>query len=172
MGNKTNIVLVGMPASGKSTIGVLVAKALSMAFIDTDLLIQAREGSRLQTLQEREGMEAFQALECQTISGLACERSVIATGGSAVYCDRSMRHLRFLGSVIFLDVSFGEIERRIGNLSARGVVRKPGMTLRDLYDERLPLYQKYADLRVICAQKTQQQLADVVAEYYRSTMLV
>jgi shikimate kinase len=160
---KTNCILIGMPASGKSTLGVLLAKRLSKRFIDTDLLIQVREGESLQAIQQRIGMEAFQSLECDLIAGLEAEHAVIATGGSAVYCNRSMNHLREMGTVIGLLVPLDEIERRIGDLSARGVVIKGGMTLADLYAERLPLIQKHADYLVDCSDRGHQALVDEIA---------
>ncbi len=162
---KSNIVLIGMPASGKSTLGVQLAKWLSMGFIDTDLLLQARAGESMQAFQSRHGMEAFQALECDTVKALACEHCVIATGGSAVYCDGAMRHLRSMARIAFLDVPLPEIRQRIGDLSGRGVVIRPGMTLDDLHAERRPLYLKYADVVVDCAGKSQ----DAVLAVLRTT---
>jgi shikimate kinase len=151
---KTNIVLIGMPACGKSTIGVQLAKWLSMGFIDTDLLVQARAGMSMQAFQDANGMEAYQTLECDTVKSVICENCVIATGGSAVYCDGAMNHLKDIAKIIFLDVPVEEIKRRIGDISRRGVVIKPGMTLDDLYAERRPLYMKYADEIVECAGRT------------------
>ncbi len=155
---KTNIVLIGMPASGKSTLGVQLAKWLSKGFIDTDLLVQARAGESMQSFQNRDGLERYQELECSTVQSVVCENCVIATGGSAVYCDGAMRHLKSMATVVFLDVPLHEIIRRIGDFSARGVVIKPGMTLADLYEERRPLYLKYADHVIACSGKTQDEL--------------
>lgn len=154
----TNITLIGMPASGKSTLGVLLAKALSMGFVDTDLLIQAHEGQRLHEIQQRIGMDAFQTLECDTVAALDCQNAIIAPGGSAVYCNRAMGHLRALGKIVYLNVPLAEIERRIGDLAERGVVMPPGMSLADLYRERAPLYQKHADHTIDCAGKSHEQL--------------
>jgi shikimate kinase len=158
--NKSNIVLIGMPASGKSTVGVQLAKWLSMGFIDTDLLVQARAGESMQAYQDANGMDAYQTLECDTVKSLVCENCVIATGGSAIYCDDAMQHLQIHAKIIFLDVPIGEIKRRIGDTSERGVVIQPAMSLADLSDERHPLYMKYADVVIDCSSKTQDQLLD------------
>ncbi len=160
MGNKSNIVLIGMPACGKSTLGVQLAKWLSMGFIDTDLLVQARAGQSMQAFQDLHGMEAYQTLECETVQSIVCENCVVATGGSAVYCDAAMRHLKQIATVVFLEVPLGEIKRRIGDLLQRGVVIKPGMTLDDLFAERRPLYLRHADLVFDCARKEQSRLLD------------
>ena len=159
---KSNIVLIGMPASGKSSLGVQLAKWLSMGFIDTDLLLQARAGESMQAFQDAHGMDAFQTLECDTVKSLVCENCVIATGGSAVYCSGAMQHLQRLAKIIFLDVPVAEIKRRIGSMAERGVVIKPGMTLDDLYEERHPLYLAHADLVIDCSGKTQSQLLDEI----------
>lgn len=162
--SKTNIVLIGMPASGKSTLGVQLAKWLSKGFIDTDLLVQARAGESMQSFQDRDGLEAYQELECDTVKSVVCENCVIATGGSAVYCEAAMEHLKSIATVIFLDVSLEEIKRRIGDFSERGVVIKPGMKLGDLYDERRPLYLQHADHIIQCLEKTPDDLLQEVRE--------
>ncbi|MEN8260741.1 MAG: shikimate kinase [Pseudomonadota bacterium] len=159
---KSNIVLIGMPASGKSTIGVQLAKWLSMGFIDTDLLVQARAGESMQTFQNENGLEAYQTLECETVKSVICENCVIATGGSAVYCDGAMQHLKTIAKIIFLDVSMDEIKQRIGDTSERGVVIQPDMTLDDLHVERKPLYLKYADEVIDSSGKTQNQLLNEI----------
>ena len=155
---KTNIVLIGMPACGKSTIGVQLAKWLSMGFMDTDLLVQARAGISMQAFQDANGMDAYQTLECDTVKSVVCDNCVIATGGSAIYCDGAMSYLKSLAKIIFLDVPLEEIKRRIGDTSQRGVVIKPGMTLDDLYAERRPLYLKHADVIIDCSGKNQNDL--------------
>lgn len=147
-----------MPASGKSTLGVQLAKWMSMGFIDTDLLVQARAGESMQAFQDANGMDAYQDLECDTVKSLVCENCVIATGGSAVYCDGAMNHLKSLARIIFLDVPIDEIKRRIGDTSQRGVVMQLGMTLDDLYGERHPLYLQHADIVVDCSGKSQSEL--------------
>ena len=158
MNDRTNFVLIGMPASGKSTLGVQLAKWMSKGFMDTDLLVQARAGISMQAFQDANGMEAYQALECDVVKSVVCENCVIATGGSAVYCEGAMGHLKSLARIIFLDVPLDEIKRRIGDTSERGVVIRPGMTLDDLYAERHPLYLKHADAVIECAGKTPDQL--------------
>ena len=158
MNSKSNIVLIGMPASGKSTVGVQLAKWLSMGFIDTDLLVQARAGESMQAFQDAKGMEAYRTLECETVGSLVCENCVIATGGSAVYCDSAMIHLKSIANIIFLDVPTEDIRQRIGSIAERGVVIRPGMTLDDLHVERRPLYLKYADAVIDCSGKGQDEL--------------
>ncbi|MDF7798308.1 shikimate kinase [Pontiellaceae bacterium B1224] len=155
---KSNIVLIGMPASGKSTLGVQLAKWLSMGFMDTDLLVQARAGISMQAYQNAHGLDAYQTLECDTVKSVVCENCVIATGGSAVYCEGAMQHLRSMARIIFLDVPLDEIKRRIGDTSQRGVVIKPGMTLDDLFEERRPLYLQHADEVIDCFGKTPDEL--------------
>ena len=153
-----------MPASGKSTVGVQLAKWMSMGFIDTDLLVQARAGESMQAFQNRDGLDAYQALECETVKSVVCENCVIATGGSAFYCDGAMDHLKSIARIIFLDVPLDDIKRRIGDISQRGVVINPGMTLDDLYAERRPLYLKHADSVIDCAGKAQDEvLAEIRA---------
>jgi shikimate kinase len=159
---KSNIVLIGMPASGKSTVGVQLAKWLSMGFIDTDLLVQARAGVSMQAFQDANGMDAYQTLECDTVKSVVCENCVIATGGSAVYCDGAMRHLQRIAQIIFLDLPVDDVQQRIGGIAERGVVIRPGMTLEDLHAERRPLYLKYADEVIDCAGKSQNRLLDEI----------
>ena len=158
MNDKSNIVLIGMPACGKSTIGVQLAKWMSMGFIDTDLLVQARAGESMQAYQDANGLEAYQSLECETVKSVICENCVIATGGSAVYCDEGMMHLKSIASLIFLDAALTDVKSRIGDISERGVVIRPGMTIDDLYAERRPLYLKYADVVVECADRSQDDI--------------
>jgi shikimate kinase len=158
MQKKSNIVLIGMPASGKSTLGVQLAKWLSMGFIDTDLLVQARAGESMQSFQDGNGMESYQQLECDTVKSVICENCVIATGGSAVYCDAAMTHLQGIAKIIFLDLPVAEVEQRIGSIAERGVVIRPGMTMEDLHHERHPLYMKYADEVVVCSGKSPDEL--------------
>ena len=156
--NKSNIVLIGMPASGKSTLGVQLAKWMSMGFIDTDLLVQARAGMSMQAYQDAHGMDAYRQLEGDTARSVVCDNCLIATGGSVVYYPESMLHLQSIARIIFLDVSLEAIKQRIGDTSERGVVMRPGMTLDDLYAERQPLYLKYADEVIDCAGKSQGEI--------------
>lgn len=144
----TNIVLIGMPAGGKSTVGVLLAKALGYDFLDTDLLIQSKTGKRLPELIAARGIDGFLALENEMISGVAATRTVIATGGSAVFGAEAMTRLHTLGRVVYLRLPVEEIARRVGNITTRGVVAAPGETVEDIYRCRAPLYEAAADIIV------------------------
>ena len=145
---KDNIVLIGMPGAGKSTVGVVLAKRLGCRFVDSDLVIQERYGRLLHELIEERGVEGFWKLENDVNASLDIRKSVIATGGSVIYGEEAMEHLRRIGMVIYLKLSLEEVEERLGDLNARGVTLMPGQTLADLYEERVPLYEKYADLAV------------------------
>lgn len=143
-----NIVLIGMPGAGKSTVGVLLAKTLGYAFLDTDLVIQRREGALLQALVDSLGVEGFLDAESRAILSVDVQRTVIAPGGSAVYRGTSMEHLKSLGRVVYLRLPLEELERRLSNISSRGIAMAPGETLKSLYAYRTPLYERYADLTV------------------------
>ena len=143
-----NIILIGMPASGKSTVGVVVAKRLGYEFIDTDLLIQKQEKRLLKEIIAEEGNDGFLAIENQVNRDLEVERAVISPGGSVVYCTEAMEHFKEIGEIIYLQATYEQIEKRITNAKNRGVVLKDGQTLRDLYDERVKLFEKYADYTV------------------------
>lgn len=147
---KTNIVLIGMPASGKSTVGVVLAKILGLSFLDLDITVQNHMGVTLQKVIDERGPGGFIEVENSVLSGLDCSNTVLATGGSAVYSDEAMRHLSEQGLVVYLKISYEGVKERIGDLDARGVVMRNDSvrTLRDLYDERLPLYEKYAEITV------------------------
>ena len=145
-----NIVLIGMPGCGKSTVGVVLAKNLAMEFIDSDLVIQREMGMRLSEIIDRYGDDGFREIENRVNSGIQAENSVIATGGSVVYGEEAMAHLKGIGTVVYLKLSYPQVEDRLGDLHARGVSVKPGQTLRDLYEERCPLYERWADIVVPC----------------------
>lgn len=145
---KNNITLIGMPGSGKSTIGVVLAKVLGYQFIDSDLLIQEKEGKLLCEIINEKGNQGFQEIENEVNGSIMTSNSVIATGGSAVYGDKAMEHLREISTVVYLRLSYEEIESRLGDLKDRGVVLKENQTLLDLYKERTPLYEKYAHIIV------------------------
>jgi shikimate kinase len=140
-----NIIFIGMPASGKSTVGVVVAKRLGLGFVDTDLLIQAQEKKLLKEIIAEVGNEGFLAIENQVNRDLQVENSVISPGGSVVYCEEAMNHFKEIGTVVYLKVPFETINSRISSAKNRGVVLKEGQTLKDLYDERTKLFEKYAD---------------------------
>lgn len=149
--SKENIVLIGMPWSGKSTIGVLLAKALKRDFIDTDLLIQSNTGKSLQEIIDTEGVDKFRKIEEELILSLTPKNSVIAPGGSVVYSERAMMHLIAIGYVVYLKCSYGTILSRAQFVELRGLVKsKSDQTLLDLYNERCPLYEKYAEITINC----------------------
>lgn len=148
MHDAASISLIGMPGSGKSTVGVLLAKSLNKQFIDTDLFIQQRCGSTLQDYLERYGVDQLRRVEEETILALELKDAVVATGGSAIYGLAAMKHLKGHSRIIFLDVSFELMITRIGDYSARGIAKDPGLTLEDMYDERLQYYRKYAEATV------------------------
>ncbi len=145
---KNNIVLIGMPGVGKSTIGVILAKVLGYQFLDADLVIQQQEGKLLRDIIHEVGADGFIEVENRVNAGLSCSKTIIATGGSVVYGKDAMQHLKEIGTVVYLKVSFSAIEKRLSDIKGRGVVLKTGQTLYDLYEERTPLYEKYADLCV------------------------
>lgn len=145
---KDNIILIGMPGVGKSTVGVVLAKALGYNFIDADLVIQQEEGKLLSELIAEHGTDGFLALENRINSGIHAHKAIIATGGSAVYGEEAMAHYKEIGTILYLAVSYEELERRLGDLKNRGVVIEDGQTLRDIYEERTLLYEKYADVTV------------------------
>lgn len=146
--NKNNITLIGMPGVGKSTLGVVLAKVLGYQLLDADLLIQKEEKRRLWQIIEQEGVEGFKAIENRVNASIETESTVIATGGSVVYCEEAMEHLKSIGKVVYLELSLQALSKRLGNLKGRGVLLKEGQTLQDLYEERVPLYEKYADIVV------------------------
>ena len=143
-----NVTLIGMPGVGKSTLGVVLAKVLGYQFLDSDLLIQKAEKRRLSRIIEEEGVEGFMAIENRVNAAIDVTDTVIATGGSVVYCEEAMQHLKSVGKVVYLKLSLETLSKRLGNLKGRGVVLKDGQTLKDLYTERIPLYEKYADIVV------------------------
>lgn len=145
-----NIVLIGMPGCGKSTVGVVLAKALGMDFVDSDLLIQRSQGMHLHQIIEKVGDEGFRQIENQVNADIQSDNCVIATGGSVVYGQQAMEHLRSIGTVVYLQLTYEQVQERLGDLHARGVTMKPGQTLRDLYEERTPLYEHWAHQTISC----------------------
>lgn len=143
---KSNIVLIGMPGVGKSTAGVILAKIIGFRFLDSDLIIQETEGKRLKEIIAEKGTDGFIEVENRVNAGIQAKRSVIATGGSVVYGKEAMEHLSEIGIVVYLHQDFHTLSRRLHNIRGRGVVLRPGQTLKDIYRERTKLYRKYADV--------------------------
>lgn len=143
---KNNVVLIGMPGSGKSTVGVVLAKLLRYQFVDMDIVIQEQEKRLLKDIIAEEGNEAFMRIENKVNASIKAENTVIAPGGSVIYGKEAMEHLKEIGTIVYLKLEYEELESRLGDLKARGVVLKEGYTLKSLFDERTPLYENYADI--------------------------
>ncbi|MBQ8752217.1 MAG: shikimate kinase [Clostridia bacterium] len=141
-----NIILIGMPGSGKSTVGVILAKLLGYSFIDADLLIQQREGKKLYEILRDDGPDYFAKVENEVNASIDTHKTVIATGGSVVYGKEAMAHFKEIGTVVYLQVTLSELLRRLGNYATRGILMKEGETFTDLYNQRVPLYEQYADV--------------------------
>ena len=163
---KSNIVMIGMPASGKSTIGLALAEQLNYAFVDVDRVIEAQTGKLLKEIIAEQGDDGFLRVEEEINAGLQAERTVFAPGGSVIYGPKAMEHLKAIATVVYLKVSYEELEKRLGNLQERGVVLKDGMTLRDLYNERIPYYERYADVVMDEAGKDFEQTVQELREYF------
>ena len=161
---KNNLVLIGMPGAGKSTVGVVLAKTLGYDFVDTDILLSQRIGMTLQKFIDLYGIEKFLQEEERAALGLSCENTVIATGGSMVLSDAAMQHLKCGSNVIFFNIPLEELKRRLHNIKTRGIVMKPGQTIEELYGERQPLYEKYADIAVPGLPENIQDLEGLVGE--------
>jgi shikimate kinase len=146
-----NIVIIGMPGAGKSTMGVILAKTLGRNFTDTDIVAQENTGRLLQEIIDEDGTDAFLKTEEKTILSLHCHNTVIATGGSVVFSEKAMEHLKKDGVIMYLDISFEEMVRRLNNITTRGIVLVAGQSLRDMYNQRVPLYEMYADLTIDCS---------------------
>ena len=155
----SNIILIGMPGSGKSTVGVVLARAGAMSFLDSDRLIERVEGKKLFEISDEVGLQGFRDVENRVNASIEAENTVIATGGSVIYGPEAMEHLRAIGRVVYLQLSYPTIEARLGDLHARGVSIAPGQTLLDLYNERCPLYEKYAHITVACNQLRPREVA-------------
>jgi shikimate kinase len=164
---RSNIVLIGMPGSGKSTVGVILAKLISLGFADTDVLIQISEGRSLQEIVDADGYMALRKIEEEILLRLDCRNHVIATGGSAVYSHVAMEHLKQGGFVVFLDVAMATLESRIRDFENRGLAKRPDQTLADLFQERHSLYRKYADMTVACTGLTHEQVCASIIEEWR-----
>lgn len=159
-----NVILIGMPGCGKSTAGVVLAKVLGYEFTDSDLLIQKREGKLLREIIAEYGEERFLEIEGEVNAGIQTDRHVIATGGSVVYSGKAMKHLKEIGRIVYLKLSYATICSRLGNIRRRGVVLKDGQSLKDLYDERTPLYEAYADIVLDAEGQDVEGLMDAIAK--------
>lgn len=170
-----NIVLIGMPGSGKSTVGVVLAKVMGYQFIDSDLEIQRQEGMRLHQIMEKEGIDGFIEIESRVNAGLEAKDCVIATGGSVIYTEKAMKHLKSIGTIVYLELSYGQLVKRLGDLRCRGVVLREGQSLKDLYRERIPLYEKYADITInetgLDVEKTMEKIVEAVDKFDKSSLM-
>ena len=164
MGKKTNITLIGMPASGKSSVGVVLAKRLGKKFVDTDIVIQEKYGKLLKELIEEHGDEGFREIEDEVNAGLDLDNCIISPGGSVVYGEKAMQHLKEISVIIYLELSYTAIKSRLGDLRERGITLKEGQSLKDLYLERVPLYEKYADITVNAMKKSLAKTIDEICE--------
>lgn len=162
--SKSNIILIGMPGCGKSTVGVVLAKNMGLRFLDSDICIQEQENCLLHELIAREGMDGFLAIENNVNASLQVEKHVIATGGSAIYGVKAMEHFSEIGTIVYLKLPYEEIKERLGDLVKRGVTFREGQTLLDLYEERVPLYEKYADIIVDCDGKPIREIVHEIAD--------
>lgn len=159
-----NIILIGMPGAGKSTVGVVLAKKLGYAFVDADLVIQSREGKLLHEIIAERGVEGFWRVEESVGESMEARRTVIATGGSAVYGPKAMAHYKQIGTVVYLSLPLDEIRERLGDLNERGVTLREGQDLAGLYKERVPLYERYADCTVACEGLSIREIVKKIAE--------
>lgn len=167
--DNSNIILIGMPGSGKSTVGVILAKMTARDFVDTDVLIQTVSRRKLQDIVDAEGHEALRDLEERVILGLSRKNHVIATGGSAVYSEPAMRHLKADGIAVFLDVPFDELLSRLGDFSRRGIAKRPDQSMADLFAERVALYVKYADITIRCRHRNQDEVCATILDAVGNT---
>lgn len=159
--NKSNVVLIGMPGAGKSTVGVLLAKALRKPFVDTDLLVQQKYGMFLQEIIDKHGIEKFLQMEEKVVVDIEVKDHVIATGGSVIYSNSAINHLKRDSTLVYLKLRFDEIDRRLTDITSRGIVKENDRTLVELYNERQPLYEKHADIIINCSNK---HIEEVVSE--------
>ena len=158
-----NVILIGMPGAGKSTVGVVLAKKLGYAFLDADLVIQSRQGKLLHEIISERGVEGFWQVEEAVNESIRTDRTVIATGGSAVYGERAMAHYQEIGTIVYLSLPLKEIRQRLGDLDERGVTLRKGQDLAGLYEERVPLYEKYAHITVDCENLSRRESVEKIA---------
>ena len=162
---KSNIILIGMPGSGKSTVGVILAKMIAKRFLDTDILLQNIEKRSLQDIVDKDGHMALRAVEQRMLLGIQCNNHIIATGGSAAYSEPAMIHLKSKGVIVFLHADLKALNKRIHNYETRGLAKRPEQSFQDLFEERLMLYEKYADITIRSSNMTQDQVCNtIVAE--------
>lgn len=159
-----NIVLIGMPGAGKTTIGNLLSQKLDMSFVDTDSLIKQKSGKSPQQIIDEKGVEEILSMEEKVVMDLNLKNFVVSTGGSVVYSSKAVNHLKNNGLVVYLKADYPDIERRIRNLKTRGIVFKNGQDLKGVYNERSPLYEKYADITVDCTNKSLNEVLDTIIE--------
>ena len=167
---RRNLILIGMPGSGKSTVGVILAKALTMPYLDSDILIQIKEHRSLQDIVNSDGYMVLRKIEEEVLLGIRCENHVVATGGSAAYSHRAMTHLKENGIVIFLDASLDTLKKRIHNYETRGLAKRPEQSFADLFQERLELYTRYADITIDSNDRTQDQVCDDIHDQLQIVM--
>ena len=159
---KSNIILIGMPGTGKSTVGVILAKMIAKRYLDTDILLQNIEKRSLQDIVDKEGHMALREVEQRVLLGIQCRNHIVATGGSAAYGESAMLHLKSIGIIVFLHADLPTLNRRIHNYETRGLAKRPDQSFQDLFDERLVLYEKYADITVQSSNLTQDQVCDAI----------
>ncbi len=163
----SNIILIGMPGCGKSTVGVILAKTLGIGFVDTDLIIQQREKRLLQNIIDSDGIEAFLDCEAEAVKSLECENCVIATGGSVIFREDAINHLKKSGKVFYLNVPLDEIKNRLDNISTRGVAASKNQTIDDIFCERSPLYEKYADYILDLKDSSAERTVEKITKFYK-----
>ena len=159
-----NIILIGMPGSGQSSIGVVLAKTLASFFIDTDLIIQVQRRNTLQRLIDDDGLESFRRYEEEALLSVDGTDTVVATGGSAVFCEKGMAHLKENGVCVYLKLPLEDIKKRLANIKTRGIAMSKGETIDDVYAERIPLYERYADVTVECHGKNVEEIVEIIAK--------
>lgn len=159
---KSNIILIGMPGSGKSTVGVILAKMIAKRFLDTDILLQNIEKRSLQDIVDKDGHMALRGVEQKVLLSIQCCNHIIATGGSAAYSEPAMMHLKVNGTIVFLHADLTALSQRIHNYETRGLAKRPDQSFQDLFEERLALYEKYADITIRSSKMTQDQVCDAI----------
>lgn len=161
---KSNIILIGMPGSGKSTVGVILAKMLTKRYVDTDILIQNAEKRSLQDIVDKDGYMALREIEQRVLLEVDCQHHIVATGGSAAYSEPAMLHLKKDGIVVFLQADLATLNKRIHNYQTRGLAKRPDQSFQDLFDERYLLYTKYSDINVESSRLTQEEVCDFIVQ--------